>query len=49
MGNKIDETIVSICGWINKKIESNHCEHCEAAEMVKALASLIEARAKIII
>lgn len=44
--DKVDETIVEICNWIQKdlKNDSHLGDKSYSAEMVKALAELVSAR-----
>lgn len=46
--NKVDETIECVCGWIQEGIASEKKEGnaLEIAEMIKALAKLVSARAE---
>lgn len=46
MGNKVDELIEELCGYIRRRIESNDLESGkDVAENTKALAELVSARA----
>lgn len=44
MENKIDETIINICNWINTNIEDTDMNEY-VIEAIKALAELVSARA----
>ena len=44
---EVDETIVSLCGWINDATEEKSVHRTEMMpEMTKALAELVSARAQ---
>ena len=44
---EVDETIVSLCGWIKDAAEEKSVQKMETMpEMIKALAELVSARAQ---
>ncbi|MBP3617900.1 MAG: hypothetical protein J6J38_07675 [Lachnospiraceae bacterium] len=44
---EVDETIISLCGWIKDATEGNSVQKTELMpEMTKALAELVSARAQ---
>lgn len=47
--DKVDETIVEICDWIQKDLKNEGYveDKCTTAEKVEALAALVSARASI--
>lgn len=49
MTDNVDKTIDEICGWIQKRIKDGSVCICEGsvAEMTKALAELVSARAQV--
>lgn len=48
MIEKVDETIEVLCEWVKKEILEDNCVFFgEVAEMTKALADLVSARAEL--
>lgn len=48
MLDNVDKTINAVCDWIQTEIRSDSMEDKGVAEMTKALAELVTARANII-